>query len=733
MSLSSKLTNIAVIDICRYAAYAVFSHYYLLVAYKIRLISIVQFGTVIHEFDPYFNFRATEYLYEHGMKKFFTWFDYLSWYPLGRPIGTTIYPGMQFTAVWIKRYIFGDTMSLNDVCCYIPAWFGTLASVLVGLITYECCLECNSSTTLVRVVSDLFHKDDSSVDEKRDDGIIKQVKGDSDKKKEKHVHKQVSSPNKTLIESCECSNSEDSYDPSIESGIFAMGIMGMVPAHLIRSMGGGYDNESVAVSAMLLIFYFWVRSLRNGDDKSYLYGIAAGLAFFYMASCWGGYVFVSNLIALHAAVLLFMGRFTNKIYLSYTLFYIVGTIAAIQIPIVGYAPITTLEQLPSRIIVVLYQFVRFGEYIIKKRSMSRSVASLFRFRLSTIGIILIVAGAAVFVQLGYLVPVSTRIAGLFLRLSKTGNPLVDSVAEHQPADGALYFRNLQYLCIVAPIGFVLTLMNFGDGPSFLVTYAVVAWYFSNKMVRLIILVGPVASCLGGLALGRLVSWSFCLLCEEEITEEESEHDDKPKDKKLSPAKAQEPRKKKRNKKSLKSSADEEKKGEPIWKTVTATSVIVVLILFVSSFQTFCLKSCRHLSNPVIVQLARTKDGTTIKVDDYREAYWWLRDNTPDDARILSWWDYGYQITSISNRTTLCDGNTWNYEHIALVGRILTAKEEEAYHIARLVADYILIWTGEEGDDLGKSPHIAKIANSVYPSICPNDPTCANYDLTVSVF
>ena len=23
------------------------------------------------------------------------------WYPLGRPIGTTIYPGMQFASVWI--------------------------------------------------------------------------------------------------------------------------------------------------------------------------------------------------------------------------------------------------------------------------------------------------------------------------------------------------------------------------------------------------------------------------------------------------------------------------------------------------------------------------------------------------------------------------------------------------------------------------------------------------------
>ena len=25
----------------------------------------------------------------------------MSWSPLGRPVGTTIYPGMQFAAVWI--------------------------------------------------------------------------------------------------------------------------------------------------------------------------------------------------------------------------------------------------------------------------------------------------------------------------------------------------------------------------------------------------------------------------------------------------------------------------------------------------------------------------------------------------------------------------------------------------------------------------------------------------------
>ena len=56
---------------------------------------------VIHEFDPWFNYRATEYYDEHGPEKFFKWFDYMSWYPLGRPVGTTIYPGLQVRAMGV--------------------------------------------------------------------------------------------------------------------------------------------------------------------------------------------------------------------------------------------------------------------------------------------------------------------------------------------------------------------------------------------------------------------------------------------------------------------------------------------------------------------------------------------------------------------------------------------------------------------------------------------------------
>lgn len=53
------------------------------------------------------------------------------------------------------------------------------------------------------------------------------------------------------------------------------------------------------------------------------------------------------------------------------------------------------------------------------------------------------------------------------------------------------------------------------------------------------------------------------------------------------------------------------------------------------------------------------------MDDFREAYYWLRKNTEENARVMSWWDYGYQIAGMANRTTLVDNNTWNNSHIAL--------------------------------------------------------------------
>ena len=50
--------------------------------------------------------------------------------------------GMQFASVWLWQAInaAGYDMILNDVCCYVPCWFGMSASLFTGLIVSRVCV-----------------------------------------------------------------------------------------------------------------------------------------------------------------------------------------------------------------------------------------------------------------------------------------------------------------------------------------------------------------------------------------------------------------------------------------------------------------------------------------------------------------------------------------------------------------------------------------------------------------
>ena len=631
----------------------------------------------------------------------------MSWYPLGRPVGTTIYPGMQFTAVWINRYIL-PSWSLNDVCCYIPAWFGAIAAVIVGLMGYECTIPCNTNSTLLHWVWDL-------------------VQG------QKTEFTTNSRPIVLGLTS-----------PAVECGLFSMAMMAIVPAHLMRSVGGGYDNESVAVTAMCLTFYLWMRSLRN-DSSAYI-GALAALAYFNMVAAWGGYIFVINLIGVHAAALVGMGRYSNKLYISYSLFYVIGTALAIQVPVVGWAPLKSLEQLGPCAVFLGIQLLKVCEILKGGKELTRTEYMKLRFKVfvaAAVGGSLVIMAVA---PSGYFGPLSSRVRGLFVQHTKTGNPLVDSVAEHQPASSRAYFQYLHHVCSLAPLGFLMAMGNLSDSSSFLLVWGSCAYFFSHRMVRLILLTAPIGSVLGGIAAGRIFAWAIRQWWEDDNGRASATNG--------SSAPAPETSKKggkqtKKGKKaqssassgssldgfgSFKASMDtvlSSSEGVIMKRTVSCLVLLLGYILGVN-FTSYSWKIANDLWNPTIIVKARLRDGRTIKLDDYREAYWWIRDNTPEDSRIMAWWDYGYQITAIANRTTLADGNTWNHEHIALLGKALTASEEEGYQIARHLADYVLVWGGGGGDDLAKSPHLARIANSVYRDHCPQgDPTCRAFGFIVS--
>lgn len=83
---------------------------------------------------------------------------------------------------------------------------------------------------------------------------------------------------------------------------------------------------------------------------------------------------------------------------------------------------------------------------------------------------------------------------------------------------------------------------------------------------------------------------------------------------------------------------------------------------------------------------------------------------------MSWWDYGYQITAMANRTILVDNNTWNNTHISRVGQAMASTEEKAYEIMReLDVSYVLVifggLTGYSSDDINKFLWMVRIGGS----------------------
>ena len=370
----------ALMNLARAAAVA----YSLYLAVTIRLFAVINYGRVIHEFDPWFNYRATEYMVEHGWDAFQAWYDTKSWYPLGRHVGSTTYPGLQLTswAIYEVGRRIDPALTVNDVCVLLPAGFGAIATAFTGLLCWECTRDANSA-------------------------------------------------------------------------VAATFFMAILPAHLMRSVAGGYDNESLAISVIVATFFFWVRALRSAS--SWPFGILAGLTYICMVAAWGGYVFVLNLVGLHALALVLCGRYSPQLHKAYSCWYIIGTAGAVLGParyLVGWQPFQSMEQLGPLGVFGGLQLIWLCELIRARRERPYNDAELLALRAKVFGVAAVLAAIGIMsLPPGFFGPLSARVRGLFIKHTKTGNPLVDSVAEHQATPLSIYWQYYHLCAMLGVAGF----------------------------------------------------------------------------------------------------------------------------------------------------------------------------------------------------------------------------------------------------------------------------------------
>ncbi|MHA1793580.1 MAG: STT3 domain-containing protein [Promethearchaeota archaeon] len=104
----------------------------------IRLAPIFNNVYLIKAFDPWVQYKVTNYIVENGLWSFLNWHDYQAWYPEGIGMYDT-YIGLPLTNAifyWILSGL-GFPVSVYDVCFFSPAFMGGLTTIVIFFLGKE--------------------------------------------------------------------------------------------------------------------------------------------------------------------------------------------------------------------------------------------------------------------------------------------------------------------------------------------------------------------------------------------------------------------------------------------------------------------------------------------------------------------------------------------------------------------------------------------------------------------
>ena len=79
-------------------------------------------------------------------------------------------------------------------------------------------------------------------------------------------------------------------------------------------------------------------------------------------------------------------------------------------------------------------------------------------------------------------------------------------------------------------------------------------------------------------------------------------------------------------------------------------------------------------------------------NDWLLALEWIKLNTPENAVIASWWDYGYWISTMSDRATIIDNATLETKTIQKMGKMFMSSPNDSWNILQeMGADYVVVF------------------------------------------
>ncbi len=530
-------------------------------------------GFQLNEFDPFFNYRATQFIVDNGLPAYFSWHDDMSWHPHGRDVASTSQAMLHITAATLYG-AFGGGSDLYGFTIILPVVFGSLTAIVVF--------------ALVRVIG------------------------------------------------------------GTTAGLFASLLYAVSLPIIVRGTIGWFKSEPLGLFYGLLAVYLFLSGLKSSSHKvAFLKLIGGGIFLGFAFSAWGGTEFFVLPLGLFILSLPLVRKDANFLRWAVPVFILglVISLAPLERPgIEIFIHATGFMLIGPTAFLVACTFVQQ----LSKEEHKKRNSGLFLIAIIVAGIGILSADVLGLPSFRYLNAINPFLT--------TEDPLVDSVAEHSTTTISQSFLFNSVFMIFGAIGVWLIFKDIlndsgkRDMHVFALIIGLLGVYTSSAFVRL--------ELFSSLSLVILGSVGLSLITKEIFRQDQQE-----------------------KKKIIKS--------HPKSLKISYTVIIAILLIV-----PLTVPAGANWINSVQFPPTILNGGSNFNISttDWLDAMAWLKENTPEDAVVASWWDYGYWITTLGERKSLADNATLIDSKIKKIAQMFLSTPDESWKILQeMDADYVLIY------------------------------------------
>ena len=529
-----------------------------------------QFGFELNEFDPFFNFRATEYILENGFSEYLQWNDDKSWYPHGRDVSATSQTMLHVTAA-ITYQIFGGNLDLYDFTILFPVIIGSLTVIVIFL--------------LVRLFA------------------------------------------------------------GTSAGLFASILFAISLPIVMRGSLGWFKSEPLGIFYGLLGVYLFLSAINSSNKKIIFSKIVFGaiILSFAMAS-WGGNQFFIIPLGLFILILPFFKKDHKILLWSVPLFVTIFLLISSIFERPGPSFVYGLAGLSLIIPTMFLMSSIFIQKISKDKQKLRNTLILL--------ISIIIIGSFLFIlnNESNTLPLPTfRYLNAINPFLIATDPLTDSVAEHATTtiQQSFFFHSILMIFSGLGVWLILSKKSFGtiiknEFKAFMIIIGITGVYVSSAFIRLEVF--------ASLSLIILTSVGLSILSREIFKINLSE------------------------------------KRSYFIKTCF---VLIILSLFIIPL---CFPAANWINSANFP--ATILNGGTFNPpsNDWLETLEWIKMNTPENSVVAAWWDYGYWIQTLGERSTLSDNSTLIDHVIQSTAKMFLSSPDDSWNMLKeMKADYVVVF------------------------------------------